>query len=326
MERIDPSHPPRLEFRDLTLMLALASARTTAGAARRLLLTQPAVSRALLGLEGRLGVRLFERSRRGLEPTSAGRTLLADAPRLLDELARLASSAQGSVSPTRRLRLVCECYTAYHWLPSALQGLRAGLPGVELSIVLEFTRDPIGGLEAGEIDAALVSEAPMPRSRRLTEKPLFADEIVFVMAAAHPLAARAALAPADLRGERLLVSRAPTRSMGWFHRPLSVRGEPPPQYDVLPLTEAVIDFARAGMGIGVLSEWVAEPHLRRGDVVARRLGTGPIRRPWRLVWRREVSETAQRLWQVLADAAPRTLALPPIGRRRPPGGQVGTDV
>jgi LysR family transcriptional regulator for metE and metH len=316
MERIDPSLPPRLDFRDLTLMLALASARTTAGAARRLLLTQPAVSRALLGLEGRLGVRLFERTRRGLEPTSAGRTLLADAPRLLDDLARLASSTQGSVSPTRLLRLVCECYTAYHWLPSALQGLRAGLPGVDLSIALEFTKDPIGGLEAGEIDAALVSEAPTPRSRRLTEMPLFADEIVFVMAAAHPLAARSALAPADLRGERLLVSRAPTRGMGWFHRPLSVRGEPPLQYDVLPLTEAVIDFARAGMGIGVLSEWVAEPHLRRGDVVARRLVTGPIRRPWRLVWRREASEIAQRLWQVLADAAPRTLALPPVPARR----------
>ena len=63
------------------------------------------------------------------------------------------------------------------------------------------------------------------------------------------------------------------------------------------------------MGIGVLSEWVAEPHLRRGDVVARRLASGPLRRPWRLVWRKEAEEAALRLWQVLQKAPPRVTSL-----------------
>jgi uncharacterized OsmC-like protein len=102
------------------------------------------------------------------------------------------------------------------------------------------------------------------------DKPLFADEVVFVMAASHRLAARASLSRVDLRGETLLTSRVPTRAMGWYHKPLAAAREAPLSYQVLPLTEAVIDFARAGMGIGVLSEWVAEPHLRRGDVVASR--------------------------------------------------------
>jgi LysR family transcriptional regulator for metE and metH len=310
MNRIDTPPTLRLDSRDLRLVLALATARTTAGAAASLHLTQPAVSRALLAAEDKLGVRLFERSPRGLEPTPAGRTLLAGAPRLLTELHELEASLHGPATPVQRLRLVCECYTAYHWMPSALEGLRASLPGLDLSIAIECTRDPIAALLAGEIDVALISEAPTPRSRRLVDKPLFADEVVFVMAASHRLAGRATLTRADLRSETLLTSRLPTRDMGWFNKPLAAAREAPLNYQVLPLTEAVIDFARAGLGIGVLSEWVAEPHLRRGDVVARRLASGPLRRPWRLVWRKEVEDAAMRLWRVLEKAAPRVTSLP----------------
>src|SRR5262249_11834735 len=156
-------------------------------------------------------------SARGLEPTPAGRTLLDGAPRLLDELHALESRLRGPATPLQRLRLVCECYTAYHWMPSALQGLRASLPGIDLVIALECTQDPVAALQAGEIDVALISEAPTPRSRRLVDRPLFADEVVFVMAASHRLAARPSLARADLQGVPLYTSRAPTRDMTWFN-------------------------------------------------------------------------------------------------------------
>ena len=307
---------PRLEIRDLRVVLALASVGTTARAAEVLHLTQPAVSRALLAAEHRLGARLFDRTARGLVPTTAGALLIDGATRLLGELDDLELRVRTPAAVPPRLRLVCECYTAYHWMPSALQGLRASLPGVDLHIALECTRDPIAALQAGDIDVALVSEAPTPRSRRLVDKPLFADEVVFVMAASHRLAARASLTRADLRGEALLTSRLPTRDMVWFHKPLAAPREAPLDYRVLPLTEAVIDFARAGMGIGVLSEWVAEPHLRRGDLVARRLASGPLRRPWRLVWRKEVEDAALRLWRVLEKAAPRIHSLPQARAKR----------
>ncbi len=315
MERIDPPAPHRLESRDLRLVLALASARTTAGAASRLHITQPAVSRALLGCEGRLGVRLFERTPAGLEPTAAGRAVIEAAPGVLDALGELEARLRQPAVAAQRLRLVCECYTAYHWMPSALQALRGSLPGIELGIAIDATRDPIGALEQGEIDVALVSEARMPRSRRLAHKALFADEIVFLLAASHPLAARATLSRADLAGQALYTSRAPTGDMTWFTRPLAARGAPPLEFHALPLTEAVVDFARAGLGIGVLSEWVAEPHLRRGDVVARRLSTGALRRPWQLVWRREVEDAALQFWQVLQKASPKVIAMP-VGRAR----------
>jgi LysR family transcriptional regulator for metE and metH len=316
MKSIPGEVRPSLEVRDLRIVLALAESGTTARAAAILHLTQPAVSRALLSIEDRLGTRLFERSPRGLSPTPAGQRLLTGAASLLAELGDLEHRVRAKTAAPLRLRLVCECYTAYHWMPSALQGLRASLPGVDLRIAIECTHDPLAALLAGDIDAALVSEAPTPRSRRLVDRPLFADEVVFVLAASHRLAARGTLARADLLGETLLTSRLPTRDMAWFHKPMAAARAAPLSYQVLPLTEAVVDFARAGMGIGVLSEWVAGPHLQRGDLVARRLATGPLRRPWRLVWRKEAEATATRLWQVLQHAAPRIASLPQQRARR----------
>jgi LysR family transcriptional regulator, regulator for metE and metH len=303
----------RLETRDLRLVVALATARTTAAAAKVLHLTQPAVSRALVGLEQRLDLILFERTSRGLEPTQAGRTLLAGAPRLLQELNQLEAQLRGNVAPQQHLRLVCECYTAYHWMPSVLQALKASLPGIDLSIALQYTGDPIGALQSGELDVALITEAPTPRGRRFGVKPLFFDEVVLIMSASHRLAGRPSLTRADLHDETLFAAHAPSRNTEWFPQEIFAgkRGDRTLHFQEVPLTEAIVDFARAGLGIGVLSEWVAEPHLQRREVVARRLASGPILRPWRLVWRKEVDQAALQLFAALEKVRPRAMSLPP---------------
>ena len=314
--------PSRLETRDLRLIVALATARTTTAAAKSLHLTQPAVSRALVGLEQRLDVTLFDRTPRGLEPTEAGRALLASAPRLLQELTVLEAQLRGKALPQQHLRLVCECYTAYHWMPSVLQALKASLPGIDLSIALEYTGDPIGALQSGELDVALITEAPTPRSRGIGVKPLFFDEIVFILSASHRLASRPSLTRADLQDEVLFAAHAPTRDAQWFPKTTLVgkRADRALNFQEVPLTEAIVDFARAGLGIGVLSEWLAEPHLKRREVIARRLASGPILRPWRLMWRKEVEEAALRLFEALEKSGPRLVTLPPApGLRRRSG-------
>src|SRR5882724_9631817 len=80
---------PQLEIRDLELVLALASAGSTAGAASAMHITQSAVSRALAQAEDRLGARLFDRNARGLLPTVAGRRLIEGAGLVLAQLREL---------------------------------------------------------------------------------------------------------------------------------------------------------------------------------------------------------------------------------------------
>ncbi|WP_224363858.1 LysR family transcriptional regulator [Hyalangium versicolor] len=302
-----PSLPsPRLDIRDLRVVLALASARTTAQAASMLHLTQPAVSRALLAAEDKLGTRLFDRTPRGLVPTSAGERLISGATRLLVELGDLEHRVCTPESAPLRLRLVCECYTAYHWLPSTLANLRKSLPALEVSLALEHTHTPVAALEAGDIDVALVTSAVVPRAR-LEERQIFSDEVVFIVSASHPLAARKTLSPEDLCEHTLLSSAVPSTEGHWFMKRVFGRARPQLRFEKIPLTEAIIDVARAGLGIAVLSEWVASPHLGKGDVVAKRLASGPLLRPWRMAWRREVDSAALRLLAAIEATVPRGL-------------------
>jgi LysR family transcriptional regulator for metE and metH len=294
---------PGLDVRDLRVVVALAASGTTARAASVLHLTQPAVSRALLSVEDKLGVRLFERTPRGLVVTAAGERLVAGASRLLGELSELERGVCSPSAPPTRVRLVCQCYTAYHWLPSALVSLRASLPEIDVSLAVEHTREPLAALQSGKIDVALLTTGTVPRGR-LHARPLFSDEIVFVVAASHPLAARAALARDDLRANKLLTSPTPLAESQWFMARVFGRSRPRLSFDRFPLTEAVLDIARAGMGIAVLSEWIASPHLGRGDLVAKRMASGPLRRPWRLAWRSDVGDAALRLLSALQATVP----------------------
>lgn len=304
-----PAERPQLEVRDLELALALGAAGSTAAAAALLHLTQSAVSRALAQAEERVGVELFERSARGLTPTAAGRRLLSGARPLLDQLSALELRVAAPEREPERVRLVCECYTAYHWLPSATAQLRERWPDLRLEVESDHTRDPVSALERGKVDIALLTTSPLPSGRGLHERALFSDEIVFVMSPAHALAKQRHISPLELTREPLITGDTPPAEGRWFMRAAFGRRRPKLELLRLPLTEAVMDAARAGMGIAVVSEWMASGYVERGDLTVRRLTTGPLRRPWRMAYRSERANVAERLRTALSCVVPRLRAI-----------------
>src|SRR5215471_11516215 len=76
----------RLKLQDLYVLTTVAQAGSMGKAAQRLNTTQPAVSRTIAELEYTIGVRLFDRGRQGVEPTSYGRALLHCAAAVFDDL------------------------------------------------------------------------------------------------------------------------------------------------------------------------------------------------------------------------------------------------
>jgi LysR family transcriptional regulator for metE and metH len=308
MQRIAPPRP-RLDVRDLQLVLALAAAGSTARAASSLHLTQSAVSRGLLLAEEKLGTRLFERTPRGLTPTPAGKRLITGSGAVLSQLVELEQGAASMTGVPVRLRMVCECYTAYRWLPSTLASLRRTVPGLEVTLAIEHTSDPVQALLAGAIDVAFLTTSAIRGP--LEEAPLLADELVFVMAAAHPLAGRSTLAPRDLLDVPLLtLSQTPPAATKWFVDRVFGRARPRLQGMRFPLTEAVVDAARAGLGVAVLSEWIAGPYLGGGDLVVRRLKGRVLERPWRIAYRPAAAGGALRLAAALTGAPPRLHGVP----------------
>lgn len=295
---------PKLDIRDLQTVLAIAASGSTVRAAATLHLTQSAVSRSLLLAEEKLGTKFFERTSRGLVPTAAGERLIGGAGALLAQLVDLEKQAKAPMPEPARMRLVCECYTAYRWLPSALVQLRRTLPLLHVVLAPDHTRDPVAALLDDAVDVALLTTSRVPKP--LVEKPLFSDELIFVMAPTHPLAARKFLAPGDIREHPLITSSlTPKSTVSWFLDRVFGSARPRLETVGFPLTEAMVDAARAGMGVAVLSEWVALPYLSGGDLVVKRLRGRPLERPWRMAFRREAAEGAQRLAAALAGTPPR---------------------
>jgi LysR family transcriptional regulator for metE and metH len=269
----------RIEVRHLKLLRAVVREKGLTRAAARLHLTQPALSHQLALLEERLGRPLFLRLGRRLVPTAAGERLVRAAEAVLPELERVEQELSGLGEPESALiRVSTECYTAYHWLPAALEDFGRKFPSVAVQIVVEATHRPIPALLDGRLDLAIVSEKS--GDRRVEHHPLFDDEMVVVMAPGHRLATVPTLTPAPFAAETLVLYSIPLSLSDFYQRFLRPAGVMPARVMRVELTEAILEMVRAGQGVAVLAGWAVAPEVRAGRLVARRLGRRGLRRRW----------------------------------------------
>ncbi len=75
-----------------------------------------------------------------------------------------------------------------------------------------------------------------------------------------------------------------------------------------PLTEAIVDATRAGMGIAVLSAWIASAYVdgSPSGLVLKRLKGQALERPWRIAFRRDKADAAGKLAAAISGGAPVT--------------------
>ena len=268
----------KLETRHLRLVVAIADYGSLTRAGNQLHLTQSALSHQLSDLETQLGVKLFERLGKRMEPTAAGARLIARARIALQQLQEMEHEVKQVASGREGVvRVATECFTCYHWLPPVLKAFGERYPKVELQIVPGATSRPIRALLAGKIDACIVMQ--VPRDRRIETVPLFDDELVAVMAPTHPLASRAFLEAGDFADEHLMNYSPPEESY-LFQNLLTPAGVMPRQLSLIQLTEAIVELTKAGMGICVLARWAVGPHLRAGTLRAVPVTAAGMSRRW----------------------------------------------
>ena len=277
-----------LEIRHLRLVRALAEEGGPTKAAARLHLTQSAVSHQLADLEGRLGVQLFTRVRRQLKLTRAGERLLEGARSMLGDLTRLEQElyrAGKGIEKRTVLRVVTECFTSYHWLPRVVVAVRRKHPHLDVRIVLESAREPVAALLRGELDAAIVS-TPI-RDPQLVAMRLFEDEWTLILAPSHRLAKRPFITARELAEETLYTHDAPRSDVARLREILAEERAAMPRAEKVPLTDALVDLVRAGLGVGLVSRWAVAPYAKRKEIVCRRFTRDGLPETWSLVYRRD---------------------------------------
>ncbi|MGI5270501.1 LysR family transcriptional regulator [Nonomuraea sp. CA-218870] len=194
-----------MDLRFLSYMVAIAEEGSISGAARRLQLTQPTLSRQLRELERRLGVELFTRAGRGLLPTAAGEALLRRAVQMLaDAEAALNDVRLAAEDKTGRVTVGFAGSGINGALGEALARVRAELPDVDLSLVELFDdAEMSAGILEGILDVA-VQRLPV-RDARLATRVWAREPLTLFLPAGHPLAATHEPAPVSVLGEIPLV-------------------------------------------------------------------------------------------------------------------------
>lgn len=268
-----------LEVRHLKLIAAVAEEGGVTRAANRLHLTQSALSHQLRDIESKLGASLFLRLNKRMVLTQAGERLLSSARGVLCELERVEEDIrQIAENKEGILRISTECYTCYHWLPSALKVFGKLYPRVEVRIVAEATHRPVEALLDGRLDLAITSTEI--RNRKLLFKTLFRDEMVAIVSPDHALATRAYLMAKDFANEHLISYSLPKEELTIFQRVLMPAGVTPRQLSKIDLTEAIIEMVKAGLGVSVMARWAVAPHIKSGTLRAVPLTKKGLHRQW----------------------------------------------
>ncbi len=214
-------------MRQLSVLVAIADHGTFSAAARALFTVQSNVSSHIARLEKELGTVLVDRSQGGL--TDDGERVVERARRILHELDDIAAevaTADGEVAGDVRLGMLGT--TARWLLPRLLSVLGTEHPLVRAIVSEGSTSVLIPGLVSGRFNAAVI-HLPVD-DPELHLEPLFAEDLLLVVHAEHPLAGRQELSLRELAAHRLLL--------------------PPPGSAL----RRVLDRAAAGAGVGLRAQ------------------------------------------------------------------------
>lgn len=269
----------RLEIRHLRLVKAIAETGSLSAAARGLHLTQSALSHQLKILEGTLESSLFHRHGKKMVITPAGRRVLESAERVLCELLNmnedLESLKQGEQAV---IRIATECYTSFHWLPRVIPVYKQQHPKVQIQLCPEISDNLSSQLEAGELDIAI---RMAPANQKFENHMLFTDDIVVAMSPNHALAELESIHPDLLAAQHLLMYHSGKgRLLRAMFNEFQISKL---QLTEMPLTEAILEWCSAGLGVTVMARWAAQRWVDLGDIVVRPLDVEWSNRHWNAV-------------------------------------------
>lgn len=261
---------PVIELRHLKTLIALAETGNLSKAARRVHLSQPAVSHQIKALEAHYGVELFGRKTTPLRLTPAGQRLISLAydleGRVREAERDVARIAQGHAG---QLRIAVECHSCFDWLMPSMDTFREHWPEVELDLVSGFHADPVGLLAENRAELVIVSQAK--KRPDVVYHPLFRYEVLALVAKTHPLARKSHLTARDFAGETLVTYPIPDDRIDVVRDVLQPAKVVPARRKT-ELTVAILQLVASGRGVAALPGWTVQGYLDRDYVAARKIG------------------------------------------------------
>ncbi len=278
-----------LEVHELEIFLAAAEQENFSAAARRLHLSQPAVSFQIQGLEQRLGTQLFHRIGRRIALTEAGNHLLPMAREMVNLSARIEEAMQEQKGLVKgQLHIGCSTSPGKYVLPRLVGAFHQLYPSVQVSVDLMDRASVEERLIGQQIHFGVVGSCI--KRKELECLPLFEDELVLIVSPNHPWAARGTVSPVELASQDWILREGGATAREYIAAALADHGISTDDLHVameLGSVEVVEEAVEAGLGISYISRVAARHGLEMGRIKAVEVAGMPIRREIYLVRNRQ---------------------------------------
>lgn len=274
-----------MNLAQLRTLIAVVETGSFSGAARAMGISQPAVTMQIQALEADVGATLLDRRYRRIELTEAGTALLPYAREVLgtlDEARQEIESLSGAV--TGRLVIAASTTPGVYIIPKLLGAFLEANPQVGVTVTVHDTEEVMDAVESGEAHLGITGATG--RRPRIEFEQSGVDELICVASAGHRLACRESVPVSELAEERWVLRESGSGTRQVSERVLGDNGLNPDDLVVaveLGSAEAILSAVEGGLGITILSRFVAEKALRLGAVVEIDVECLPARRPFYIV-------------------------------------------
>lgn len=260
--------PAAATWARLQTFMAVYETGSVRAAAEALHVTPPAVSAAVASLESALGATLFAKAGRGIMPTDSGEIFAGYVRKLLGLLTEAAGAVHDA--DRGRVRIGAVSTASEYLLPRLMASFVAEYPHIELSLSV-LPRDEVFSLATDHAIDVVLAGRP-PRGSGLVTRARRPNQLVLV--------GRPGRADDPLTTTWLLTAVG----SGTRDTTLSLlsRLQAAPPLLTLGTAGAAVAAARQGLGVTLVHEEAARPHLASGDLATYPVAGTPLERPWHL--------------------------------------------
>jgi DNA-binding transcriptional LysR family regulator len=273
-----------MELRHLKYFVAVAEELHFGRAAKKLHIAQPPLSQQIMNLEDELGIKLFDRSKRNIQMTSAGSHFLKEAKQVLLHVEQAAETAK-RIHGGKAGRLVVGFVGSviHTFLPEGIRLFRERFPDIEMELHEMHTAEQIASLHAKRIDVGFLYTGR--HDHLLSSKTLTLAPLLAVLHNNHPLSGRKSVNIGQLAHEPFIAN---TRSSEPIVRDAFISlchsaGFSPKIAQEAGQIQTVLGLVASGMGVCLLPNFVK--NIRRPGVQYIPLSGAPPEVKLAVVWR-----------------------------------------
>jgi DNA-binding transcriptional LysR family regulator len=273
-----------LSLYKLEIFMAVALEGSFSQGAKRMRLTQPAVSQHMRDLEHSLGTGLFDRGHRGVALTAAGEILL-DYTRCILRLVGEAESAvlQHEQLSGGQLTLGATPGASVYLLPAWVQKFHQRFGGLAISLRTDTTPNLIKGILGGQVDLAFV-EGELQLEPAIHAMGLREIRLFVVVGGSHPWSGRSQIQLSELDGEAYISRPQGSQTRSWIDQIFVQKGVKPEIVAEFDNPESIRQAVASGMGFTILAEWGLGSEAFGPQLHSLEIAGLDLRRTLKLVW------------------------------------------